>query len=136
MDELFVHQLEEANAYLDDNRSISEKKCVEMYGANGYQIYLNFEKYGSGKKFGYGDLQRTPKAKELRKSNFFKDLLKDIKQQEEDARLDREQKKSAIEHYKKTRIISWLALFISILSMTPIQEYLSEWIKRIISLIF
>lgn len=107
-----------------------------MYGSNGYQIYCNLETSGAGRKFGYGDLQRTPKATELRKSNFFKDLIKGIRQKEEDARLDREQKKAAIEHYKRTRFISWLALFISILSMTPIQEYLSEWIKRIVSLLF
>ena len=117
MDELFVQQFEEANAYLDDNRSISEKKCVEMYGSNGYPVYKKLEELGVGRKYGYGDLQRTPKASELRKSNYFKDLIKEVRQKEYDAELDRESKRVSIRYTKRAYAISIIALILSTASI-------------------
>lgn len=117
MDELFVRQLEEANAYLDDNHSISEKECLEMYGSNGYDIYKELKRIGAGKNIGYGDLQRTKKASELRKSNYFKCLAMEIRQKEYDAELDRETKRVSICYTKRAYAISIIALILSAISI-------------------
>ena len=133
---IFINQLKDATKYLSEHRTISEKKCIEMFQENGTYIYQTLKDKGIGKSYGYGDLIRTPETDHLLSSGYFDNLIKEMNQQEEDDKLERDYKRSVISHNRKTYRISVIALIISIISMTPIRECLLRLIEKIISMLF
>ena len=123
-DKNFILQLKESVRYLYENKSISEKKCVELFGENGASVYQAMKDHRMGKSYGYGDLNRTSETERLAKTGYFDSLLSEVEKKERMEKLDEKYKKSSITKNRVSLVISIISLILSIISLSPIREWL------------
>lgn len=64
------------------------------------------------------------------------EMIEDIEEGEEDAELQRQERKSNIQSNRHSVIIAYIALVISILATTPLPERLYKWIAELICGLF
>ena len=59
-----------ATEYIIGNKSISQKKCEELFGSSGTAVFEKLKSLGVGKNIGYGDLQVTQEAKRITERDY------------------------------------------------------------------
>lgn len=114
MDKNLILMCKSATEYIIRNKSISQKKCEELFGSSGTVVFEKLKSLGAGKNIGYGDLQVTQEAKRLIDTKHFDNLIEQIERDEYDRNLSNKSKKATI---KSVRIAK-IALILSIFSMT------------------
>lgn len=60
MDKDLIIMCKSATEYIIKNRSISKKKCEELFGSSGIEVFERLKGLGAGKNIGYG-ICRLPK---------------------------------------------------------------------------
>ncbi|WP_302994025.1 hypothetical protein [Bacteroides clarus] len=128
MDKDLIIMCKSATEYIIKNRSISKKKCEELFGSSGIEVFERLKGLGVGKNIGYGDLQVTQEAKRLIDTKYFENLIKQIDRDEYDRYLSNKSKEATI---KSTRIAK-IALILSILSLTGLPQIFFKWLWLII----
>lgn len=128
MDKDLILMCKSATEYIIKNRSISQKKCEELFGSSGIEVFERLKGLGAGKNIGYGDLQVTQEAKRLIDAKYFENLIKQIDRDEYDRYLSNKSKEATI---KSTRIAK-IALILSILSLTGLPQIFFKWLWSII----
>lgn len=114
MDKKLILMCKSATEYIIGNKSISQKKCEELFGSSGTAVFEKLKSLGVGKNIGYGDLQVTQEAKRLMDTKHFDNLIERIERDEYDRNLSNKSKKAAI----NSALIAKIALILSIFSMT------------------
>lgn len=128
MDKDLIIMCKSATEYIIKNRSISKKKCEELFGSSGIEVFERLKGLGVGKNIGYGDLQVTQEAKRLIDTKYFENLIKQIDRDEYDRYLSNKSKEATI---KSTRIAK-IALILYILSLTGLPQIFFKWLWLII----
>lgn len=128
MDKNLILMCKSATEYIIRNKSISQKKCEELFGSSGTVVFEKLKSLGAGKNIGYGDLQVTQEAKRLIDTKHFDNLIEQIERDEYDRNLSNKSKKTTI---KSVRIAK-IALILSIFSMTGWPQMFFKWLWSII----
>lgn len=128
MDKDFVLICKVATEYIIENQTISKKKCDELFGSRGLEVFEQLRILRIGKKIGNNTLCVTKEAKRLIDIKYFDNLIAEIKKKEYDRNLSNKSKEATI----KSTLIAKIALILSILSFTGLPQILFKWLYSLI----